>query len=884
MFDEEERPNPEELLKAIRGEEIKRKKGRLKIFLGMSAGVGKTFSMLKEAQKLKSVGIDLVVGNVNTHGRLETQELVNGLTLIPEKYIEYKDSFFKEMDLDAILKRKPQLVIVDELAHTNIPGSRHFKRWQDVMEILDNGIDVFTTLNVQHIESLKDVVESITAIPIRETVPDIVIERATFIVLVDVTISELLQRLKEGKVYLGEQSELAARNFFQEDRLTALREMVLRYAAEKVDHDLHGLVSTIERADKWRPREKLLVAVSESSHSQKLIRTAKRLSFTLDAPWIAIHVDDGRTIPPEAKETLRKNLALAHELGAEVISTHDESIAVALIRVARQRGITQIIIGRAPRRHFRDFFSRFSLLDKLASECSDIDIHVIRQVVQVPTYKRKWQFNMGIKKLLAGLIPACFTAGVAAMCSLAGAALDYRVVGFILLSAVLFMSLFFKKGPLIFTALVSAAIWDFFFIPPVGDLAIFSTEDSALLALFLATAFFTAIIADRSRKNRELLTKRQEATIALYDVVRDIASAPSKEQVLEAVKQKLSFILEGKVEIILARFENGLQLDPPQEMVREEKEQAAAMWVFENGKEAGWSTSTLPSAKNLYLPLKGASHITGVLIYQPKTKNELSIEEKNFLFTICQQLAYYLERSFLEEKQRKVAHLSHIEKIYQTVLNLVSNQFQSPLKTIRSAMDDLKEAKLLEKDKVSAVSLYCIDSSTKEMLRVIENASAMAQLSTGQLPLNKERNSIRELVMSCYDNAKKVANEHRIVVQIQENIPLFEFDFVLIEILVSNLLTNAVLYSPPASTIELEAKQYDGTLVVSVADEGKGIPTDMLDTIFEKFYRLPGTSTLGLGLGLSIAKAIAEMHGGKLKAENRKTGGTKFSLYLPIEL
>ncbi len=876
----DERPDPEKLLKAIKNEEQKSKRGRLKIFLGMAAGVGKTYAMLENAQRLRRLGVNVIIGTVNTHGRDETARLLEGLKIIPEKWIKYKETVFEELDIDEILRLKPQIVIIDELAHSNVPGSRHPKRWQDVLEILDNGIDVFATLNVQHIESLNDVVENIAGVTVRETVPDQIIEAATYIELVDITPEELLQRLKEGKVYLGEQSQIAAQHFFQEDRLTALREIVMRYAAEKVDHDLHDMVSTVERGTGWTPRERLLVAISKSPHSQKLIRTTRRLAYTLDAPWIAVHIDDGHHLNEKEKATLAKNLALARDLGAEVITTNGSNIAQAIERIARQRGITQIIIGRPPVNRIWDFFNRYSLLDQLASKCGDIDIHVIRQRAFERSFRFNWEGLSFPQQGTSYFIVSIFVLLLTLFNSAALTYVGYKVVGFIFLLGILFLSLFFREGPVIFASLLYALIWKFFFIPIDGSSGF--KEDDALLGLYLFTGIFVGMLTDRGRKQREMLLKREETAQALYEIARDISSSPSSKQILKSVNNKLDIILEGKCEIILKMMDNGLLFNETETLVKDEKERAAANWVFENDKEAGWSTSTLPVSKNLYLPLKGFHEVVGVLTYHPKEGKELTIEEKNFLYTVGQLLANHIERSFSEERQRRMEHLNQIEKVYQSILNLLSNQFQTPINTIRDAVKQLKTEEIFKETRTGSKFIYRIENSSEGLIRVIENISAMAKLSAGLIPMKKQKHDIKELLNVCEKNVQKHITVHKLSIVIQDDLPPLHFDFSLIEILVCNLIFNAIENSPPHSTIEIEAKQWDHHLVIAVSDEGKGIPEEMLEAVFEKFYRLPGTTSVGLGLGLSIAKTIAEIHGGKLKAENRPTGGSRFSLFLPI--
>lgn len=879
---EEERPDPNELLQAARAAESQKKSGRLKIFLGMSAGVGKTYTMLEDAQILHKQGVDLVVGVVQTHGRIDTAELLKGLRVLPQKKIIYKGKPFDEFDIDEVLRIKPSLVLVDELAHSNVPGARHPKRWQDVIELLENGIDVYSTLNVQHIESLKDVLNTITGISISETVPDLIIQTAASIELVDITPQELLQRLKEGKVYLGEGSAIAAANFFQEDRLTALREIVLRYAAEKVDHDLHGMVSSAQRATGWRPRERLLVAVSHSPYAQKLIRTTRRIAFNLDAPWVAVYVNNGQTLDEDEGAMLAKNLSLARDLGAEVITTNDTDIAAAIERVARQKGVTQVIIGRPEKKTFFDCLGASrSLLGRLARECSEIDIHVIRQPKQ-PGKSKKIHLSFLQKQFVAYFsvfLLVCFIAGVN---WLALPLIGYKLAGFFFLVGILVLSLFFKKGPIFFGSLLYALIWEFFFISPLG-FGMPSKEDNALLVLYFLTAIVTGILADRARENKEILAQREESAQALYEIVREMATASSVPELLKTVQARLEFILNGTCEIFIKSLENGLIFPDTLSLSENTKEKNAAIWVFENGKEAGWSTSTLPASNYLYIPLKGFNEVVGVLAYKPKkTGRLLSIEEKNFLYTVEQQLAHYLEKAFSKAKARQAEYSHQKEAIHQQLLNLISEELHQPLSKMQTAVKEVIDTSKLKEDR-GANQFQQIEGLFNGVNQILSNIATMVLLNEGTVPLRKEKHSIKDLLEDTCNHLKHRLNDYDLKIVIQEELPLILFDFSLIEILLENLLSNAMENSPVGSVIELDAKMRKGYLVISVLDEGKGIPEDDTKAIFEKFYRLPGTAKPSFGLGLAIAKSIAEMHEGYLKAENRAKKGAKVSFFLPIE-
>lgn len=719
----ENRPNPEELLLAINREENIENKGRLKIFIGMAAGVGKTYAMLEEAQKLRKAGVDVVIGIVETHNREETRALVEEIKIIPEKTVIYKDIEFKELDLDEILKVKPQVVLIDELAHSNIPGLRHEKRWQDVEEILEHGINVYTTLNVQHIESLKDIVENFSGIIVKETVPDVIVERADSIRLIDLTPDELLKRLEEGKVYLGDQSKIASRNFFKADKLTALREILLRFTAEKIDHDLHHMVSIIENENRWRAREKLLVALSPSPHSQKLIRTTRRLASNLEAPWLAVYIDTGKTLSESDELMLAKNISLARDLGAEVITTQDPSISDAIQRIAKRRGVTQIIVGRSPPSKFLCFFDRFSLLEKLANECIDIDIHVIRQEKTLTNYRKKLTATFKISEYNSYLRVFLCVSLLAILNVLAVPFIGHKLVGEIFFIGILALSLFFKKGPILLASILFSIIWYFFFIPDEFKTAI---EYIFLLVLYVLTAISTGILVDRYRTHQEMLAKRDETSTDLYRIVRRIATATSEEKLFDEIDERLEKIFDTSFEIIIKQLHNGLNLEKLTLLIPNEKEKAAALWVFENGKEAGWSTDTLPSCENLYLPLKGFQETVGVVACKKLKGKFLSFDEKNFLYTVCQQLGYHIERSFSGERAKQNELLIQVEKINRSIIKRVSKELKPIFLETKQSLNDFKEKLKLIQNKPLLNEFTRIEESFQHLTRAFDHLPIMS--------------------------------------------------------------------------------------------------------------------------------------------------------------
>lgn len=650
--DRTNRLSPEDLLRVVKREESQTNKGKLKIFLGMAAGVGKTYAMLEEAQILKKNGVDVVIGLIDTHGRAETHLLQAGLPLIPPKKVEYKDKTFEELDLDGILLRQPQLILVDELAHSNVPGVRHLKRWEDVIEILDNGIDVFTTLNIQHIESLKDIVESLAEVPIRETVPDLLFTPTASIQLVDITPDELLVRLREGKVYLGVQSQIAARNFFQKERLTALREIALRYVAEIVNNDLRGMFPAEGSFNRdWQYREKLLVAISHHRHSQQLIRTARHLAFNLDLPWIALHVDDNHSLSETESISLAKNIALARDLGGEFITTSDPDIANGIKRIARQQRVNLIIIGR-PRKALL-FSQKYALYERLTNECKDIDIFVIKE----DSFANALELStpLGLLTKASGYPYLSITILTALLIGLKWLMLPYvgyKIEGLCFLVCILLFSLWFTKGPLFLSALLLAAFWWAFFVPSTEILMPSNFEDIAIPILFLFTAGIAGILVDRARAQREVLERREKSIQALYEIVNHILQSASLKDAIMSVEITLEKTIEGSCEIIIKGVNDKAMSQGLSELITEEKEINAALWVLENGKEAGISTSTLPLCKNYYAPINGFRSPMGFIAYRPKAPKTLTTEEKNFINTVCQQLSHYVDRQ-LAEKHRQ---------------------------------------------------------------------------------------------------------------------------------------------------------------------------------------------------------------------------------------
>lgn len=879
------RPDPDKLLAAIKKDEAKLQSGRLRIFFGMAAGVGKTYAMLKAAQDRLKEGVDVIIGTVDTHKRAETEALLSGLASIPRKKIDYKGTILEEMDIDSILARRPQLVLIDELAHTNVPGSRHPKRWHDVVELLDAGIDVYTTINVQHIESRKEPVESITGIRIRESVPDSILERASQIILIDITPAELLKRLNEGKVYLGEMAEAAVRNFFQEDRLTALREIALRLTAETVDNQLQELTTVRERDTSWKTTERLMVAVSHSPFSEGLIRATRRLAFGMEAPWIGVNIDTGISLSDKDKATLTKNLSLVRELGGEVVSTADVDIGLALKRIALQHNVTQLIVGRPTRRLFRDLLHGGTILDRLVREGGNFDVHVLRPEARDDTAPKRH----GNIEIESGLSTYGLVIGVIIAIALFDSSLmhiiGYRAVGFIFLLTVLALGMFVSIGPILVGAVLSALVWDFFFIPPYGTFQISAPEDIAMCTAYLLVAITTGTLTSRIRKREKMLRLREERTQMLYNIVQTVAAARDKKEYMPLVADKLGVILKGSFSIAALNKEKKLErlTYPARDWCNDDREWAVAQWAFEHGKQAGWSSDTLPSADGIYIPLRGISETVGILAYLPSGKVRLLQEEENLLSTVARQLAISLERELLQERSQQVERLAESEKLYQTILNSVSHEIRTPLTAI------IGYTSALQGDQPNVIAdsrrqiLGELSDNAERLNNVVTNLLDLSRLNSGTLRLNKDWHDINDLIAVVLSDLQKTLSGHPVTTRSAEVLPLIRIDFNLFKQALVNLLSNAAAYSPSGTTIDLEIMMSKDTIILKVTDKGPGIPTESLPHLFDKFYRVPGTPSGGTGIGLAIAKAIVEMHGGAIEAANISKGGTCFSIKLPLE-
>ena len=887
LMNDEHRPDPDALLAAIQKDESRQGQGKLKIFLGMVAGVGKTYAMLDAAHRFQADGGDVVVGYAETHGRAETDALLGDLEIMPRRSAEYRGTVLSELDTDAILARHPALVLVDELAHTNAPGSRHLKRYQDVIELLDAGINVWTTVNVQHFESRTDAVHQITGIRIHETVPDSLLDLADEIELIDLSPTDLRKRLAEGKVYTAERVETAAHNFFRTGNLTALREMALRLTAEHVDHKLQDYMELKQIVGPWKSGERLMVAVGPSPFSERLIRWTRRIAYNMEASWLAVYVDAPHTLSPEAKVRLSQNIALARNLGAEIVTVSGESIPIALLRVARQRNVTQIVVGKPQHTRLQVLLRGGSLVDHLIRDSGDIDIYVVtgdesqsgRSSLQIPAIDRHSQRN---QYLWALLIIAIVT-GVDLILFNAVPWLGSQAVGLTELFAVLVIAAYLGRGPALLAAAVSAVSWNFLFIDPRLTFTIERLEDVFLFILYFAIAIFTGNLTARIRGQERQARYTTERTAALYALARDTATALNMDAILQTAITQISRVFDAEVAILLPN--NGrLERQPhtASSLSLGDKDFSVAVWVYEHNKPAGRFTETLAQATVQFHPLHTPTRTVGVMGVRTHQDERLSLDQEVLLETFMSQIALVIERELLDEAAEQSAMLRESERLYTALLNSISHELRTPIATIKGASSSLLDPATSINTNGRKELAKDIQSAADRLNRLVENLLDMSRLESGRLQLKREWCDIGDLIGVAVQRVDYCTGSHPIEIRVEPNLPLIQLDFVLIEQVVVNLLDNACNYTPAGTPILIEARHNHHWIKLDISDSGNGIPQELLDRIFDKFYRVPGTASGGTGLGLSISRGLVEAHGGTLTAENKPDGGASFALNLPL--
>ncbi len=879
----EHRPDPDALLDRVKDEEAHARRGRLKVFLGAAAGVGKTYAMLQAAHERRAEGLDVVVGWVDTHGRAETDALLDGLTVLPRRPISYRNATLQEFDLDEVLARRPALVLVDELAHTNAPGLRHLKRWQDVLELLDAGINVYTAVNIQHLESLNDMVAKITGIQVRETVPDSILEQADEIELIDLPPDDLLQRLKDGKVYIPEQAREAIQNFFRKGNLIALRELALRRTADRVDAQMRHYMRDHAIRTTWPVTERLLACVGPGPHAVRVLRAAKRFADALRAEWIVAYVETPAhaRLAEADRARLADTLRLAEQLGAETVVLSGHIISEEILAHARRRNISKIVVGKPEDRRWRHRL-RGSITDELIRGGGETDIYVIsgeepeHLPFVAPARPRRvaWQ-----PYAFATLIMAACTGLAWATFSIFNSA----TLLMLFLLGVVAVAVQFGYGPSLWASLLGVACYDLFFVPPFYAFTVNDPQYFLTFGVMFVVALTLSWSTVRIRWLADSARQRERRTAALYALSRELASVRGVPAILEAATRHIAEVFRCRVQVLLRDSAGVLA---PQSHARgyelDSTELGVSRWVLEHNQPAGRGTATLPGARALYLPLTASQGPIGVLGIRPGDPHALETPEQlHQVETFANQTALALERGLLAEEAHGAQMRIETEKLRSSLLSSVSHDLRTPLSAITGAASALLQSgpPLSASDQRELVE--AIREEADRLGRLVQNLLDMTRLESGGLPVRKEWHSLEEIVGIALGRLSQRLGDRPVEVQLPEDLPLVPVDAVLIEQVFINLLDNALKYTPDGSPIEIAARADDGGVQVEVADRGPGLAPGLEQRAFEKFYRgqLPGR---GSGLGLAICRGFVEVHGGRIWAANREGGGAAFRFTIPL--
>ena len=876
-MNEGERPNPDALLAAIQSAAAREKRGSLKVFLGMCPGVGKTYAMLEAARRELAADVDVVIGYVETHGRKETDALTNGLPLVPRKAVDHRGITLAEIDLDAVLARHPRLALVDELAHSNAPGSRHPKRWQDVQELLDAGIDVFTTLNVQHLESRADTVRQITGTEVRETVPDSVLDAAE-IELVDLPPAELLQRLGQGKVYMADRAAAAAANFFSEANLTALRELALRLVADHVGEETQEFHRSQPTAGPWKTGHRLLVAVSASPLSEPLIRWTRRTADSLKCPWLAVHVENSQPLSEAGQGRLEKNLALARTLGAEVITTADEDLVRGLLRIAQQHNVTQIVVGKPSSAGFLDWLRAGRLLRRLTRETGNIDLHVVRAEKNDATKaepRGRWPVQISWNQYAAAVVAV---AGVGLLNVVISQFTGPRVPGFVFLLAVVLLALFLGRGPVFLAGALSALAWNYFFLPPRFTFIITSTEDACLFGLYFVVAIVLGQLVSRVRAREQAERYREERAIALYQLTRELAQAGTRDEVVWQLMAEVARVFRASVAVAFPIGQK-LAVHPDSSLTLTEKELNVAEWAFHHRQAAGRFTDNLPGAEVMHLPMVTERAVLGVLAVALPDRT-LTLAQRDLLEAYGRQAALVLDRVALRASAEQTKLLAESERLSNALLNSISHELRTPLAAITSATSTLVETRDAP-EQLRRSMIAEIQEASARLNRLVGNLLDVTRLESGHVQARLDWCDVGDLVQSTVRVLERELQGRDVKVAVAKDLPLARLDFTLMQQALSNLLLNAAVHTPPGTPILIQARQEEGMLELNVADHGPGLPPELLPRIFDKFVRAPDAPAGGSGLGLAIVKGFVEAQGGHISVANGPGGGATFSIRVP---
>ncbi|HZL33700.1 MAG TPA: sensor histidine kinase KdpD [Tepidisphaeraceae bacterium] len=884
------RSNPDALLTQMKQHENDRQHGRLKVFFGAAPGVGKTYAMLEEARKRAAEGVNVLIGYAEAHIRPDTEALLLGMDILRYKIVEYRGAVLKEFDLDAALAKKPQLIVIDELAHTNAPGLRHQKRWQDVGELLDAGIDVYTTLNVQHLESVNDVVERITGVAVRETLPDSVLENADEVELVDTSPEELLERLSEGKIYRRDIAQRAIHHFFNKGNLIALRELALRKTAERVDAQMQDFRRDHAVKTTWAASERILVCVSPSPLSARLVRSARRLAAGFKANWIAAYVETPRTatLSPRDRERVSQTLRLAQQLGAQCVTLSGQNIAEELVNYARAHNVTKIVIGKPQRPRWLDVL-RGSVVEDLIRSSGQIDVYVIRgeadksspAPADLPARPVPWWDYL----LATGTVAAA-----TAVCWLMHGHFELSNLIMVYLLGVVAVATRMGRGPAILASFLSVGAFDFFFVPPQWTFAVSDTQYFVTFAVMLLVAIVISTLTHRVRQQAQAARSREKRTAALFSLSRELAATREMDNLLDAVVRQVGDLFDSQTLVLMPRDDGRLtvQARGTKTYDVDDKELGVARWVFDHDQPAGLGTATLPAARALYLPLIGSRGTVGVLGVCPASKGAFDDPEQlRLLESFANQSALAIERARLAQEASAAWERVEAEFLRNTLLSSVSHDLRTPLAAITGAASSLMQTGPALGESARRELAATIYEESERMERLINNLLDMTRLESGGVRPNKEWQPLQEVIGSALHHLDARLAGRAVKVNLPPDLPLVNIDAVAIGQVLSNLLENALQYTPAGSAIDINVSHMDKSVIVEVRDHGPGLPPGTQEQVFQKFFRAHPAGVdgahRGIGLGLAIARGIVDAHGGCIVADNASDGGAVLRFTLPLE-
>jgi two-component system, OmpR family, sensor histidine kinase KdpD len=892
MAEEYSRPDPDALLARVKVEEEKAKRGKLKIFLGYIPGVGKTYTMLEAAHQQQK-DVDVVVGYVDTHGRVDTEALLKGLEIVPRKTVDYRGIVLTEMDLDAVLARHPRLALVDELAHENAPGSRHVKRYQDIEELLHAGIDVYTTLNIQHLESSRNVVSEITGIWMRETVPDSIIDSAAEIELVDLPPDDLIKRLRQGKVYIPEQISLAREQFFRKGNLTALRELTMRVAAKHVDEQTLEYMKAHGIPGPWPSGERILLLLGPGSYGSSLVRNARRLAHELGSEWYAVYVETPNAVrfSADQQNLIADSLQLAQRLGAQAVTIQGESVERAILEYARTHHITRIVIAKPQVKRWQKSIKE-STVDHIIGESQNIDVFLIGSGGEAVKQTRKfsWQvfgtnwlgYIQGLGLIVLATLLGKFVPGIFVPANLI----------MLYLLCVVATAFFWGFGPSILVSIVSVLVFDFLFISPFFTFSVVDTKYFLTFIVLLLVGLIISYLMRKIRQQTEGAVLRQRQTTALYALGRDLAISSSLEAYVSAIVVRLRETFRREAILYLPVPHNNAMLeahsDHPDVKV-DESEKAAAIWSYQHQKMVGRGTDTLPNAAARYLPMFTSRGTIGVLALQisDSGSNDLTLDQERLLEAYVDLAAVAIEGIQLGEEVHNAQVLSRVmrdtEKLQTALLNSISHDLRTPLVSVIGTLSSLQEEGVRLDESARNNLIQVAREEAERLNRLISNLLDVSRIEAGALKINRQPSEVQDLVGTALEQLGERTRVRPIKIDIPEFLPYISVDFTLIVQALVNILDNALKYSPNGSPVEIKGQQNDKEITLTVADRGIGIPPQDLEHIFDKFFRVHRPDKIqGTGLGLSISRGIIEAHGGHIQAENRPLGGTIIRISLPI--